>query len=231
MRRFARLGIAAGIVAVMTVAAPADDAKITIKAAPLFDLGKWGLIHLQSKDVQKDLKITDEQLPKLRDLAVEQRDAKKDLPKDNEQRTKKLEEIARQAEETLQAILTDKQLSRLKQIQLQYYFTQNQGVSFLNGDIAKALTITKEQEEKIQQTLNDALKAQVELLKEDPKELQKKFVEHQTKYLEKTVAILSPKQQLKWKLMLGEPFTGKPYFARPEPVKPKNAAPKEEKKD
>lgn len=176
-----------------------------------FGAGK--IFLLQSEDVQKELKLSDEQVTKLKEIAEKQRNAFKDLPKDKDERLKKIQEIQKENQEREKQVadlLKPEQTKRLDQILLQ----QQGAGALLNPKVIEDLKITDEQKTKITDAIKDSAKELQDLFKGgkvDPAEIQKKLAEQRTKTMEKASGVLTPEQQKQWKEKVGEPFKGKAF--------------------
>jgi Spy/CpxP family protein refolding chaperone len=188
-------------------------------------VGGGKIFLLQSEDVQKELKLTDTQIDKVKEMAEKQKNAFKDIPKDKEERLKKIEEIRKEMQERekqIAELLKPEQAKRLDQIMLQ----QQGAAGLLSPKVVEDLKITDEQKTKITEAITDSAKELGDLLKGgkiDPAELRKKLAEQPTKTMEKAINVLTPDQKKQWKEMVGEPFKGKLFgnnFGLPTPRKP-----------
>ena len=136
--------------------------------------GGGGLLPLlQSETVQKDLELTTEQVDKVKDLA---KSAMKDLmPKleglrdlsQEDRRAKlkdlrpKLEAQGQETKKKIEAILTPKQMERLKGIRLQVLGAG----AFNDPEVVKALNLTDEQTDKIKKIVKETIDKVAELTK------------------------------------------------------------------
>lgn len=169
---------------------------------------------MANEGVQKELKVTDEQKGKLKELGdklrtkIQEEFGKlRDLKE--EERREKGRELGRQLnEETYKAlgeILQPEQLKRLKQIDWQ----QQGARAFGNPEIQKNLKITDEQKEKLKTIGEESGKKFGEIFQNaqgNREEAGKKMAELRKETLEKTMGVLSDDQKKAWKEMTGEPF-------------------------
>ena len=171
--------------------------------------GMGATFYLNQKSVQEELKLSDEQVKKLKELSDKQREAFQGLRDlSQEERRTKMQESAKATQKAIGEILNDKQQKRLKQIELQ----QQGGRALANEDVAKTLNLTDEQKKKVQTILTEGRPAagggggQRGQLDE---EARKKMEEARKARNEKILGVLNDEQKAKWKEMTGEPFTGK----------------------
>jgi hypothetical protein len=194
------------VAAVVAVAAPAAQAQ---------QRGGRGMgggrmtptMLLGQKSVQDELKVSEDQVGKITQLAAKQREAFAELRNlQGEERQKKLQELNQANEKQLAEILKPEQLKRLKQIAWQ----QQGGQALAESDVAEALGLSGEQKEKIKTINEDAQKEMRELFQPggNREEAQKKMAEMRKATEEKRMAVLTDTQKAKWKELLGEPFKG-----------------------
>jgi Spy/CpxP family protein refolding chaperone len=187
--------------------------------------GGGGLVQNQS--VQKELKLSEDQIQKVKEAVdgirskhQEERTALRSLQGD-ERQEKSQELNKRVAEETKQAlagILSAEQSKRLKEITL-----QQEGARAFNGEeVQKALKLTDDQKDKIKTINEDAAKDMRELFPQggrrggggggappDPavmKERMTKVAALRKENLEKVTSVLTDDQKKAWKDMTGAPF-------------------------
>jgi Spy/CpxP family protein refolding chaperone len=171
--------------------------------------GISGLTLLGNKSVQEELKLTDDQVKKVTDLAKKQGTARQALRElEGEERAKKMQEMAKEGDKMVAEILKPEQAKRLKQIQLQQQGSQ----AFNNPEVAKELKFTDEQKSKLREIQQDAEKQRAALRQPggggDRTEAFKKMSEINKATTEKAMALLTPEQQATWKTLAGEPFKG-----------------------
>jgi Spy/CpxP family protein refolding chaperone len=177
---------------------------------------------LANPDVAKELKLTEDQVTKVKEVGQKVREKFKDSfgqLKDTpqEERQKKFQEIAKgMADETnkaLSGVLNSDQTKRLKQLELQMQGSR----AFSDADVQKSLGLTDEQKEKIKTISDDAGKAMRELFQGGNfQEAAQKMQTLRKDTMEKVTAVLTDAQKKSWKDMTGEPFEFKfQGFRRP----------------
>jgi hypothetical protein len=169
---------------------------------------------LRNPDVQKELKLSDEQVTKTKDVLQnvsatfkEKFAALKDTPQ--EDRQAKMQEIMKamsaENDKVLKDVLNADQQKRLKQLELQ----QRGADAFTDPEVEKALSMTAEQKEKIKTLNEDSRKEMREIFQNAAGNFQEAMTKIQTlrkETLEKTTATLTDAQKTKWKEMTGAPF-------------------------
>ena len=181
------------------------------------------LIFVENRDIQKDLKLSEDQARKLVELSRAHAESIRGLgfqPADLEKR-KKANEAALKG---LGDLLDAGQTKRLKQLELQQ---RGAGV-FGDPQIAKDLAITPEQRGAIITVLqgsNPKWIAIIQGAKGNQQEIQKKLAEVHRDLSADIVKKLTKDQQAKWRDLAGMPFDGAfpsmtPVFVdmRPQPV-------------
>ena len=199
---------------------------------------------LTNKDLQEDLKVTDDQKTKLKDVTGKQTDLNKkqselftggrpDMAKMQEimkERTALTEEVKKATDE----VLTSDQKKRFKQIEIQAMGLR----AFSNADVVKDLKITDEQKKALKETSDALGKERTDLAKEigvtipgmgrggmgggTPPDAEK-LADFMKKYkplaeaaMGKSVEALDADQQKQWKEMIGAKFdVSKLIQARP----------------
>jgi Spy/CpxP family protein refolding chaperone len=169
---------------------------------------------LQNTGVQKELKLTDEQVQKIKDVTQKIQDKHKDdfaaLAKvDQQERREKFQElfkvIGEETEKELAGVLKPEQSKRLKQISLQQRGSQ----ALSDEEVQKTLKLTDDQKDKIKTLNEDAGKEMRELFQNAQgnfREAQEKVAALRKETMEKVVALLTDDQKKTWKEMTGEPF-------------------------
>ena len=156
-----------------------------------------GLYILMAPNVQKDLKLSDEQTGKVQEALKTVREkhtddmaALRDLPQD--ERPKRQRELSKTMSDEVkkELALTAEQSKRLDQIHLQQQGLQ----AFADPAIQDKLDLTAEQKQKLGQNTGG-----------DRAEMVKKFGEIRKESSEKAVALLSADQKKTWNEMTGEP--------------------------
>jgi hypothetical protein len=182
---------------------------------------------INSKTVQADLKATDEQVTKLKDWAkawgTKSREMMQEKLKDvpMEERFQKMAainaEISKMAYEEIGKVIDEKQVKRLKQIELQMAGTR----AFTMKDVSEALKVTEEQTTKMREITMASFKDRQELNEEygikgfgggggaklegdKLKEYQKKSEAINKDVETKTLAVLTDEQKKKFEEMIGE---------------------------
>jgi Spy/CpxP family protein refolding chaperone len=203
MRATWRLALAVGLVGGLVAPALAQPGAGGFGGGP-------GLL-LMNPGVQKELKLTDEQVAKVRDaLAKVREDRKDDLEKlrdrdlPREDRAKLMQKINEANTKALEGILRADQSKRLKQITLQTRGAQ----AFNDPEVQKALKLTDEQKDKLQKIGQESGQKMRELFQEggDAQEMMKKMAELRKETMTKAAGVLTDEQKKTWKEMTGSPF-------------------------
>jgi Spy/CpxP family protein refolding chaperone len=185
--------------------------------------GVSGLIGNES--VQKELKLDDTQVTKVKEIAEKNREKRTAAREENqgldqEERMKKQLELTKELNEsTLKAVaefFKPEQVTRLKQISHQVMGA----MAFADPEIAKKLNITDAQKDEIKSINDESRSAMQELFQgfqDDREGTMKKIQEHRKETLAKVVAKLNDEQQKTWKEL-----TGAPFELKMEPPRPRN---------
>ncbi len=166
------------------------------------------LFMLRSPELQKELKLSDDQRADIGGLMSEAIGAMQDLrDADPEERREVMQELMEEGQAELKKILNEDQQKRLHEIQLQ----QQGAAGIVSAEVAKELKITDEQKGKIETIIEETSEAQGELFQEmrdggDREEIMQKVQELRKGRDEKVLALLSADQTKQWTAMLGEPF-------------------------
>lgn len=207
--------IAAGILA---ATAPAQQIRIVVKkdtstqqqvqVVPRQPFGRFGsrFTLLQNKAVWDELKLSDEQLAKLREMLTRQRDFFKNPPKDFKERLKKQQELLLTQEKAAEALLKPEQTRRLGQIALQQLGDR----IFFTPEASAALKLTDEQKKVIREIQQDGALATRGLFVQgsDFRDYQKTLAEHNRAVLQVLLAVLTPAQKKALKELVGPPISG-----------------------
>jgi hypothetical protein len=207
LKRWGSVLVAAVVVVILTIVgvrALTADLLIT-----RFDRNAMRLLGL--KPVQDYLKLSEEQLTKLRTLdgdltkAVSYPAAEGLTEREKEQKKFKLQQ------KSLAKILDAGQLKRLKQIDMQ---TRGRR-AWTDEDVAKVLKLTSQQKKQITELDKQQQKEQRELFpragadgKRDEKQMRaarEKMTELRKSYEQQIVGVLTDKQQSAWQDMIGDP--------------------------
>jgi Spy/CpxP family protein refolding chaperone len=178
-----------------------------------------GAMLLGSEDVQKDLKLTDEQKEKYKEFSTKQREAMRELFAGGERPDReKMQEIMKKNQEEgakfVKDNLTADQAKRLKQIGYQVG-----GVNvFASEDVQKELKLTDEQKEKIKGIMDQMRKDMADIRGGTgggggrpmlTPEQQKKMEALRKEATEKVHEVLTADQKKTWETMTGPKFEGK----------------------
>jgi hypothetical protein len=177
--------------------------------------GGGGAFFLMAPNVQKDLKLSDEQVGKVQEVLRETREkhtsdfeALRDL-QGSERQTKVAELTKSISEETKKALsLSDEQSKRFDQISLQARGLQ----AFSDPSVREKLKLSDEQVSQLRelQTAGFGGRNAGGLTKdssdEEKAEARKKMVETRREHMAKVQALLSDDQKKAWKELTGEPI-------------------------
>ncbi len=211
MRTFGKLMLAFGALALM--------------AAPAWAQGPGGggmgggAMLLSNKSVQKELKVSDEQVEKLNTLATETMAKNRERFQgfqdlSQEERQSKMREAQAELHKGLDGVLKPEQVKRFKQIELQIGGFN----AFGQPRVQEALKLTDEQKTKVREISEEARGAMPsrEDFQSDREAAMKKRAEISKGATEKVTALLTEDQKKEWKDLAGEPFDYKPEpFRRP----------------
>lgn len=191
-----------------------------------------GLNLLRSEDVQKEIKLTDEQKTKLRDFQSKMQETMRSMrPEPGQQPDfERLREIgqkmAQDTEKFMKEFLTESQNKRLKQIQLQQTLKNSPTMAFFTmsfgpdgpsiGDLTetgKALKITDDQKERIQsigrQLQEDLRELRPQRGQRPTAEQNQKIEALRKEATEKIMEVLTEEQRKILKELQGEEFKGR----------------------
>jgi Spy/CpxP family protein refolding chaperone len=180
---------------------------------------------LNNEGVQKELKLTDDQIAQVKKVSQEVREKfKGEFEKmkdvDKAQRGEKGAELFKKVNDetnkSLASVLKPEQAKRLHQIQLQIGGSE----ALTEPDVEKALKLTDDQKDKIKTIREDARKDMAELRKDGFKdkggEAFKKMAAVRKETVDKAMAVLTPEQKKIWQELTGAPFEVKFEFRRPD---------------
>lgn len=161
---------------------------------------------LAQKSVQEEMKLSEEQVKKITELAEKRRGSFRDFQElGREERRKKREEQTQAEAKAVQEIVTADQLKRVRQIALQQRGLQ----AFDDAAIAEALKLSQEQKDKIKTILEDLRKEMHGLFRGGNFEEARTQMETLRKETgEKIQEALTDEQRTQWKEMTGAPFQG-----------------------
>lgn len=172
-----------------------------------FGGGGFGTLTLLSqKSVQDELKLSEDQVKKVKELTEKQRESFRGLRDlSREERQTKMQERAKANEKAVAEILKADQLKRAKQISLQLRGPR----AFSDPAVADALKLTDEQKEKVKTIQQEARPARGDRQGAGNREEARKKAEAARKNAnEKLMNVLTTEQKTKWKELTGEPFKG-----------------------
>lgn len=162
---------------------------------------------LTQKSVQEELKLADDQVKKVTELAGTRRGTgrgNQDLSA--EERQKRQEERAKANDKAVAEILTQDRLKRAKQISWQQQGAQ----AFAESEVAAALKLTDEQKGKIKTIQEDARQSGGQSFRRGGNQpdarSRREALRKETE--DKVMSLLSAEQKAKWKELTGEPFKG-----------------------
>lgn len=168
------------------------------------------LLLLRQKSVQKELQLTPEVVKKIFDFTNKQHETFREVLKlSKEEREPKVGQMEKENKQFLADTLTKEQHKRLDQIALQVTgLTQ-----LLRPDVAKALSLTKEQRQKVKEIQAAAHKELEEIIHGKNREgRNEKLAKLRAATRNKARALLSDEQKEKVKEMVGAPFEGELVF-------------------
>jgi len=181
--------------------------------------GLAGPMLLLNKGVQQELKLTDEQVDKLRKAVREARAGHKEEfqqlaeTKDRRERAEKWQKLVREIREetrkTVADVLNDDQERRLKEIQRQ----QLGILAFADPEVQEALKLSDEQKEKLKGIGHDATEDFREIFQRSKGDLasaRTRLRELRTETLEKAMGVLDENQRKTWRELTGKPFEVQP---------------------
>jgi Spy/CpxP family protein refolding chaperone len=206
MRRLAQLVLA--LAALALLAGPA----LAQRGRGMFGGGSPAML-LTQKSVQEELKLTPEQVKKVEAFAAKQRETFQGLRDlDQDARREKMQQLAKEGEQTVKDTLNADQQKRLRQISLQ----QQGAFALANPQIAKKLGLSDDQQAKIKDVMADAQEKMRDAFQGGfNDETRKKMQEIRKETNTKALAVLTDEQKAKWKAMTGKRFTGEIRFGPP----------------
>ncbi len=175
--------------------------------------GGGAAMLVNNEAVQKELKLTEEQVTKGKEALQEitekfREEMTKARELEGDEQRQKMREIGtKQAEETYAALekaWKPEQVKRLKQIGVQQQGLQ----AFMSPAVDKTLKLTDEQKEKVQGLMGEMREETQGLFGGggDPAEAMKKMTTIRKEFTTKGVALLTPEQAKEWKDLTGDPF-------------------------
>jgi Spy/CpxP family protein refolding chaperone len=208
---FACLGVAVICTLAASCASAADDPPANPPARQRGQGGRGGGGDLTTNDkVQADLQLSDEQkesIKKLADKAREDRAALTGLSQ--EDRRAKMQEMRKDMETKVDAVLNDKQKARMKEIRLQVRGT----AALTDKEVAESLKLTDDQVNKIKdlnKTLADARTEAFSGGGRPDADAIAKLTKLRTETNDKIVAVLNSDQKASFEKMQGAKIEGLP---------------------
>jgi Spy/CpxP family protein refolding chaperone len=200
---------------VLALAVPAGLAAQEEKTAPIApETTTAQLLLLRQKSVQKELKLTDDDVKKIMEFTnKESGEYGKALKLAAKDRTTKFEELERANKKFLEDNLSAAQRKRLEQITLQVTGLYQLG----RPEVVKALNLTEEQQTKFEEMQKEARKALEEILTATERAGKaEKLAKLREETNKKILAALTDEQKAKVREIVGEPFRGEIVFEEPE---------------
>jgi len=190
----------------------------------MFGIGRLGggqayMALLMMEEVRQQLNITEDQMTKLREAGEKLREENRglfeglrDLPEDERQEKIRaaMAQIQAKGEENIKAVLSEAQMKRLKELELQWSLRIGVEV-LLRDDVAKELGLSEEQKTKLQALVDQIAEKRREVFRgagpgAQPEQFGQRMNELQAEARAEVQKILSEEQVGKLKAMLGEPF-------------------------
>jgi len=168
---------------------------------------------LMNPGVQKELKLTDDQVGKLKDSLGKVRDSHKDdfakiREMSDEDRQKLMQKVGDESQKAIAGVLDAKQMKRFKQIQWQLGGARALG----DPEVQKALKLSDDQKKKLKTIFADSQKKMQALFQGGNVEgAREKFQDIRKQTQEKATGVLTDEQKKSWKELKGQPFE----FQRP----------------
>jgi hypothetical protein len=166
--------------------------------------GGGGALLLTQKSVQEELKLSEEQVKQVDELAAKQRElfsGARDLGR--EERQKRFTESRDASQKAVSEILNAEQQKRYKQIGLQL-----RGLSALDDpEVASSLGLSDEQKKKVEE-IQTAAREEMRSAFQDGGGDREKFRAAREATNEKLQGVLTAEQKTTWQELTGEPFKG-----------------------
>lgn len=172
--------------------------------------GISGMQYVQQKSVQDELKLTADQVEKLKQVGEKMRESfgGRTAGGDREELRKKFAEAVQAAEKDMAGILSADQSKRLKEITSQ----QAGPMVLARPEVAKEVGLTDDQQAKVKE-ITDAYSSDASARFQaggggDREEARKKRETARKEANDKVLALLKDDQKKAWEKLLGEPFKG-----------------------
>ncbi len=199
MKRILKLAAGLTILAVCGVPLQAAD-------RPVPEEGALEVVLLRQQSVQKELKLTQDEIDKIhKHCAMQWEKAQKISKLAEPERDRQFDVLTQENDRFVAATLTKEQRKRLQEIMLQIA-----GLLCLSKpDVAQQLGLTPEQKQRLPQ-LQKTARAEMEEVIHDTKKEEKraKLKELRETSRKRLLELLTDAQEAKWKQMTGTPFQG-----------------------
>jgi Spy/CpxP family protein refolding chaperone len=218
MASYGRIGIAFGLVLLVAAPALAQPPQRGRGGPGGGMMGGPGML-LQNEGVQKELKLTEDQVKKCHDALQEVRkkhegDFAKIRDMNEQERGDLMKSVREETTKALAGILQPDQEKRLKQINWQRQNAQ----AFSDPEVQSALKLTDDQKGQLKTIGDDANKARREAFQNaqggDRDAARKQMETLNKETMEKVTAVLTDDQKKAWKDLVGEPFHFQPQGGR-----------------
>jgi hypothetical protein len=199
MKTFTKLAL--GLTILAAWAAPVSAANKAVA-----EEGAVELVLLRQQSVQKELKLSEAEVDKIHKFAAEQWEkAEKASKLGDAEQDKEFDKLGKENEKFVEKTLTKAQQKRLQEITLQIAGLQ----CVTRHDLASKLKLTADQKKRVQEMQKEARKEAEDLLYATDKSKQREKLRELREINRKRVQeLLTDEQELAWKNMTGEPFTG-----------------------
>ena len=200
---------------VLVLAVPAGFAAAEEKTAPIAPQTTTAqLLLLRQKSVQKELKLTDDDVKKIMEFTNKESDEYgKALKLAEKERTAKFNELEMANKKFLEDNLSADQRKRLGQITLQVTGLYQLG----RAEVAKALNLTEEQQTKFEEMQKETRKALEEIITSTERAGKtEKLAKLREETSKKIMDALTDEQKAKVREIVGEPFKGEIVFEEPD---------------
>ena len=197
-------------VLVLVLAVPASSAAAQPQSLPIPEGTTVKLILLRQKSVQKELKLTPDDVKKVMDFTHKQHEAAtKALQLIEDERKDKFAAMEKENKKFLADNLKPAQRKRLNQITMQLTGL----MQLTRPEIVKELKLTEDQIAKVKQLQKEARKTLAKLIDAKGSEgRNEKLAELRAQTRKQIMDLLTEEQRVTARQMVGEPFTGKIVF-------------------
>ena len=174
-----------------------------------------GLNLLSNKSVQKELKLTDEQVTKATAASTEQMEKNREKfaelrdldPSERQEKMQSMmKEITSESKKVTDEILKPEQAKRFAQIELQAQGFQ----AYMSPEVQSKLKMTDDQKDKIKDMQEESMQKMADIrdeFQDDRAGMMKKMTEMRDGMAKKATELLTDEQKATWKDMTGAPFT------------------------